>query len=259
MNQNKTALLLLHFGTTRDEAQQRSMTPLLEDIQCRYPHLPVVVAYTSGMIRRILAKREVHIFSVEEALLHLKEEGYTHVYGLPSHLLFGVEYDKMEEEFRQKRDFFTQLQLLPPLLQNQVQQSALLTLLYQEYPLPEDTALLLTGHGTTHFTNCIYSALDYMAKEQGYEQMYFSTIEGYPQIEQVIPLLKKKGFTKVHLVPFLFVAGEHAQEDIFSRNKDSQRSLLEQAGFQVSYSTKGLGELPLIRQQYLSPLEELSI
>ena len=49
------------------------------------------------------------------------------------------------------------------------------------------------GHGTEHFANSIYAALDYQFKDTGYPNIFVGTVEGYPELENVKKLLKKQG------------------------------------------------------------------
>ena len=53
---------------------------------------------------------------------------------------------------------------------------------------------------------------------------------------------------KVHLVPLLLVAGDHSVNDMAGDEEDSLKRRLEAAGFTVSYSLRGLGEIPAVRE-----------
>ena len=42
------------------------------------------------------------------------------------------------------------------------------------------------GHGTTHFANSIYAALDYTFKDKGYPNIFLGTVEAYPSMESLL-------------------------------------------------------------------------
>lgn len=43
---------------------------------------------------------------------------------------------------------------------------------------------------------------------------FMASVEGYQRIENIIPMLKEKGVTRVWLMPFMVVAGDHARNDL---------------------------------------------
>ena len=56
--------------------------------------------------------------------------------------------------------------------------------------------------------------LDYMLKEKGFKDYSVGTIEGYPTFDTMVAQVKANGTKKVLLMPFMFVAGDHAKNDI---------------------------------------------
>jgi sirohydrochlorin cobaltochelatase len=57
---------------------------------------------------------------------------------------------------------------------------------------------------------------------------------------------------KVTLVPLLFVAGDHARNDIAVDWKEA----LEKQGFTVEVSLEGLGEVPEIQDLYIKKIKQ---
>ena len=49
-------------------------------------------------------------------------------------------------------------------------------------------------------------------------------------------------------MPLLLVAGDHSVNDMAGDEEDSLKRRLEAAGFTVSYSLRGLGEIPAVRE-----------
>ncbi|MCI7783318.1 MAG: sirohydrochlorin cobaltochelatase, partial [Parabacteroides sp.] len=92
-----------------------------------------------------------------------------------------------------------------------------------------------------------YAMLDYMLKATGHTDMHVATIEGYPTMETAEALVKASGRKKIRLIPFLFVAGDHANNDIAVEWKEA----LEAKGYEVEPLMEGLGENAAIRQLFI--------
>ena len=107
------------------------------------------------------------------------------------------------------------------------------------------------GHGTSHYSNPIYAALDYTFKEKGYKNIFMGTVEAYPGVEQVLAMVKEYGPKEVFLAPFMIVAGDHAKNDMSGDDEASWCSLFSKEGFKVTPLIKGLGEYPEIRDLFI--------
>jgi len=84
------------------------------------------------------------------------------------------------------------------------------------------------------------------------EGLALCTVEGTPTFQDAIDALLAGNRRKVHLVPLLLVAGDHSKNDMAGEKPESLRRQLEQAGFQVTWSLQGLGELPEVREKLVS-------
>ena len=126
----------------------------------------------------------------------------------------------------------------------------------EELSPDESEALVLMGHGTTHFANSIYAALDYQFKDMGYSNIFLGTVEAYPSLVSLMKQVHAYNPEKVVLAPFMIVAGDHAKNDLSSEDEDSWRSQFEKEGFQVECLLKGLGEYPAVRQLFLKHVNE---
>ena len=107
------------------------------------------------------------------------------------------------------------------------------------------------GHGSDHYSNSTYPALDYMFKEKGFKNVFVGTVEGYPKLTEVISGLKELNPSKITLMPLMVVAGDHAINDMSGDEEDSWKSTFEKAGYEVECILKGLGEYPAVRQIYV--------
>lgn len=108
--------------------------------------------------------------------------------------------------------------------------------------IPKDEALVFMGHGTPHYANAIYAALDYTFKDLGYHNLFMGTVEAYPSMDSLLRLIGSLKPSRVHLAPFMIVAGDHAHNDLAGDDADSWKSQFEQAGYPVLCHLKGLGE-----------------
>jgi len=112
------------------------------------------------------------------------------------------------------------------------------------------------GHGTPHYANAIYAALDYTFKDLGYHNLFMGTVEAYPSMESLLRFVRKQNPSCIHLAPFMIVAGDHARNDLAGDDADSWKSQFEQAGYPVLCHLKGLGEYEGIRQIFLRHISE---
>lgn len=62
--------------------------------------------------------------------------------------------------------------------------------------------------------------LQTVLEDEGYENVFVATVEGYPSIESALRRMKKS-IKKTKLVPLLLVAGDHAKNDMASDEDDS--------------------------------------
>ena len=124
--------------------------------------------------------------------------------------------------------------------------------------LPEDEALVFMGHGTTHYANTVYAALDYTFKDLGYLQtLLMGTVEAYPSMASILKQSESASAPKkIHLTPFMVVAGDHATNDMAGEEEDSWKNQFEAAGYTVECHLKGLGEYEGIRKIFLKHIEE---
>ena len=111
-----------------------------------------------------------------------------------------------------------------------------------------DTALVLMGHGTEHYANTVYAALDYRFKDTGHKNIFLGTVEAYPALDSLLRASDSFHPKKIVLAPFMIVAGDHAQNDLAGADPDSWMNRLSSEGYEVTPVLKGLGEYPQVRQ-----------
>ena len=120
--------------------------------------------------------------------------------------------------------------------------------------LEDDERVVFMGHGATHHAFSAYACLDHMLMTKKIPAMV-GAVESYPEIEAIIERLQQQNVRKVHLMPLMLVAGDHAINDMASDEEDSWKTLIEQAGMKAQAWLQGLGENPLIQQMFIDHLE----
>ena len=134
---------------------------------------------------------------------------------------------------------------------------ALAACMARRFGQPEGGALVLLGHGTEHFANMVYPAMQTALRLAGGRRAYMGTVEGWPGFDEVLAQLKEDGCGQALLVPFMLVAGDHALNDMAGDGPKSWKSRLEAAGVGVRCRMRGLGALPEVQALYGARLREI--
>lgn len=251
-----TAILVVSFGTSYADTCAVTIEQIEKDIQKAYPQYRVYRAWTSGMIRKKLLKRDgIRIFDVKEAMEQMKADGIRKVAVQPTHVLNGIENDQMAADAMAYREQFDQIVLGAPLLTSVEDNEKAIEAVVRELHPSDDEALVFMGHGTSHFSNSIYAALDYQFKDMGHPNIFMGTVESYPTFDSLIKAVKDCAPERVLLAPFMIVAGDHANNDLAGDDEDSWKTRFEREGFAVKCILKGLGEYQGIRELLLAHTE----
>lgn len=252
-NLEKGAVVVAHFGTTHEDTREKTIDIINEKVKKEFQKLDFYQVYTSRIINRILAKRGIKNLNTTEVLEKLLEDGYKHVIVQPTYIINGTEMEALKREVEMFSDKFEDIRVGSPLLTSVEDYFHLLELLEEEIGvLEENEGTVMIGHGTDHPAHSTYSMLDYVARDLE-KPIYIGTVEGYPGLDKVVKELKKDGKEKVTLMPLMFVAGDHAKNDIAEDWKEA----LEDNGFEVSLNLKGLGEIERIQNIFIEKAREL--
>ena len=255
----KKAILAVSFGTSHNDTREVTIDAIEKDMQAAFLEYPLYRAWTSKMIINKVNKRDnVHIDTVKEAMERMRADGITDVLVQPTHVINGIENDIMKEEVLSYREDFHSISFGDPLLTSEQDNREVIKAVAEEFSwLKEDEVLVLMGHGTTHYANSIYAALDYTFKDKGHKNIFLGTVEAYPSMESIMKLVKDYAPSKVVLAPFMIVAGDHAKNDMAGDDPESWYSQFKEAGYEVEAVIKGLGEYPGIRKLLVNHLKAL--
>ena len=249
--ENKTALLMVHFGTTYDETRSKTIDAINAKAAQTFPELTLREAYTSRIVIRRLKERGIVRETPLDALLRLRADGFTHVIVQSTTLLEGAEMESLRRDVASVEGFFEDIRVGAPLLYDVADCAKVAEILAARHADATDARkkahVVLVSHGTYTPATATYSQMDYLFSAQGNPLFHVATLEGYPTFETMLERLKAAKARRVTLVPMLFVAGDHASNDIAVDWKQA----LEAEGLQVDCRLEGLGEIPEIQDIYL--------
>ena len=231
----RKAILVTSFGTSHKDTREKCLDSIQKEVEAKYGTENVERAYTSGVVRRIVERKEgIHIFDQEEGLEALKNKGYDEIITMSLHILDGIEYSKLNNKYGK---------ISKPLLATDEDFKKVVS--NEEFNnLEENDAI-------------VYQRLQEEYEKAGKDNIFVATVEGKVTIEDVIQKLKGRGFKKILLKPFMIVAGDHAKNDMASDEDDSWKTVLENEGYEVTPLLKGMGEYQFIRKMFMDKLEEV--
>jgi sirohydrochlorin cobaltochelatase len=260
----KRGILIASFGSSLPEGEA-AINAVADAVRAAYPGVETRVSYTSRIIMRKLAREQNR--TVDEpavALAKMAYEGFTDVVVLSTHIIPGAEYDDLAsvvDGFRAISESapkagFRFIGLSSPLLSNSLdfeRMAGVITDTYTEQA--KGGAVIFVGHGTHHFADAAYSALQ-MALWRRSPNFLIGTIEGLPSYDDVLARLKASKVKNVWLAPAMLVAGDHAHNDLAGDEPDSWKSALGQAGYKVTPILSGLGQNKAVQNLLLDKLRE---
>ena len=255
-------LLSVSFGTSYEETRKKTID-VVDDLLARaFPDCAFYSAWTSGrIVARIRSERGEHHDTLEEAFDRLDADGIDDLVVATMCLMQGHEMAKVTRFVREweQASEGRRAHIANPLLTDEVDRQMLAEAIVDEFAgLASEEALLLMGHGChvpvvgsdgrSYDANAVYGQMQDALHALGRPKFFVATVEGTPTFDDALALIRKSGVMRVHLAPFMIVAGDHAQNDLVSDDEDSWKSMLEAQGFQVSVTLRGLGEYAAVQQ-----------
>lgn len=249
----KGAIVAAHFGTTHEDTREKTIDIINKKLKNEFDKLDFFQVYTSRIINRILSKRGIENLNTTQILEKLVEQGYQHVIIQPTYIINGIEMEALKREVDMFSDKFEDIRVGTPLLTEVDDYFKLIEVIEKEVGvLKEDEGVVMIGHGTEHPALSAYPMLAYVTKDLE-KPIYIGTVEGYPGLDNVVRELKRDNKRKVTLMPLMFVAGDHAKNDIAEDWKEA----LEENGFEVEVNLKGLGEIESIQNIFIERAKKL--
>lgn len=256
----KKVLLAVSFGTSYNDNRDLSIGGVEKALQEAYPDYEVRRAFTSQIIIDKLKERDnLEIDNVTEAMDRLIADGVKEVVIQPTHVMNGFEYDDIVSEVIEYKDKFESLKIGKPLLASDADFEEIVSVITEETKSydTEGTAVVFMGHGTEHEANAVYSKVQQYITDAGHDNYFIGTVESTPDLDDVVALVKESGATKVVLLPFMIVAGDHANNDMAGDEEDSWKSILTAEGFEVETVLKGMGEYTGVQNMIVKHVGEM--
>ncbi|MBR2254591.1 MAG: sirohydrochlorin cobaltochelatase [Candidatus Methanomethylophilaceae archaeon] len=259
MPSTSKAILVVSFGTSYNDNREKTIGAIERLAAERFPDWEVRRAFTSKMIIKKLKTRDgEHVDYVDEALDRLLADGYKEVVVQPTHVMNGIEYEFVRDISMGYSDRFDSLVVGKPLLTSPEDYDVVVEALSKtvikkaKTDLGPDSAVVLMGHGTEHYSNATYSQLQLKLLLAGYEDVFVTTVEGFPDFEDTISLMEGHGIKDVLVTPFMLVAGDHANTDMAGDDDDSLKNVLSSKGYHVTTLIMGLGEWKEFQEMFMS-------
>ena len=251
-------LLFTSFGTSFADTRAKTIDAIRDRLREEFPDLPFYEAWTSArIIAKVKAERGEHHDTLDEALAKASAAGVDDLTVATTCLLSGGETAKITRAISE----WAQVEgrtahLAEPMLASRADRRAIARVLADEFAMvPDEDALLLMGHGSTardsadpDATNAVYPDIQKALHDLGRTNFFVATVEGTPLFEDAVPLVEAHAPKRVWLAPLMFVAGDHAKNDLAGEDPDSWASRLAALGYETSPVLRGLGEYAGIHQ-----------
>lgn len=253
----KQGILIVSFGTTYPDTRKKTIEVIEQELAKQFPERSCYRAFTSDIVRKVIQKNEgIRILNVADALDQMKKDGITDVLVQPTHIIAGIENDKMLDEIEERKKWFQVVRVGRPLLDQQEDYIEIAKAVLEEVKknavITENTAVVYMGHGSEHAANESYPILQETFRNMGYKNIYVSTVEGSPNFIKTMEDIKRHSYETIILHPFMIVSGDHVRNDMASKQTDSWKSQLEQYGYKVICLLTGLGELKAVQKRFFT-------
>jgi sirohydrochlorin cobaltochelatase len=252
------AIVLAAFGTSTQAFD--TYHHFEAQVKKRFPDHEIRWAFTSHKIRQKMAQEKGQkLNDLPETLQELKAAGYTRAAIQSLHIVPGEEWEKKIVAESQKVSGL-KVAVGAPLLNSKEDRERVLQALARGFPTDlKKNAVVLVAHGSPiPQGEQAYLGFNRLLRSRYPDQnVYLGCIGGRPSRQEVLEAVQKSRAAAVVLMPFMFVAGEHAAKDILGDDPESWKSeLLKQKPYRIEGITKGLGYQEGIVNIYLDHLAE---
>lgn len=226
----KPAIVIATFGTS-----SRAQAPLeifRQQLETHFSEYEIFWAYTSNIICR-----KKNLPSLQTTLAQVETAGFRKAIVQPLHIFPGTEYQQMAETceyFPGVRVFLSETLFHR---WNFVKET--LAVIESNFLQPEEGLNLLALHGTpltADSVNIVYLGFAKLVADL-YPNVLAASIEGVPDSDAVMAAINRDGFVdkyrKIRIIPMMYLAGMHAEDDLMGSDDKSWRTILEKMGFSV--------------------------
>lgn len=255
---SKKALVVISFGSTFADTRVHDIGGIEQALAAAFPAYDQYRAFTSKIIRKRLAERGLEIDDPTTVLTKLQEQGYEEVILQPTHLLHGEEFEQkilaLKEQFLAS---FQKIIISKPLIVTEEDYYLVAAALIAQLPeCAEQEGVVFMGHGTPRNNNKAFG-YTYVKMQQIFDEFKVPVIVGTveekdtPNFTAVLEQIKKRGYQHVHMYPLMVVAGDHANNDMYSKEPESWKSQIEAQGVTTTGHLSGIGRYGAIQALYV--------
>jgi sirohydrochlorin cobaltochelatase len=257
--EEQPAIIIAAFGSSSKAG--KALDIFRKKVAANFSEHTIFWAYTSEIIRK-----KMGLPSLQETLAQVESQGFRKAVVQPLHIFPGTEYQQLAETC----EFFPGLRVLlsETLLHRWDFVKETLAVVETEFLHPDEGLNLLALHGTpltADPVNIVYLGLEKMVADL-YPNVMAASIEGVPDHEAVLTRIKHHNLSQYHrvkIIPMMYLAGLHAEEDLMG-DDNSWRTTLEEMGFAVECATvnhnsknffKGLALYPEINTFFMERIK----
>ncbi len=259
--QEKPAIIITAFGSSRQG--KAAFGRIEEQVRQQFGEYEIFWAYTSEIIRK-----KHGLPSLQETLAVVEAAGYRKAVVQPLHVFPGTEYQQVCETCH----YFPGLRVVvgETLCHRWDHVHELLDVFSDDF-LPADQGLnLLALHGTplaADPVNIVYMGIEHLVTDL-YPNVMAAAIEGVPDHRAIFNRIQQQEliqrYSQVRIIPVMFLAGIHVEDDLMGDEAESWRERLEAMGFGVECPTieyegknyfQGLGFRPQCSSMFVDRLQ----
>lgn len=255
----KQAFITVSFGSTFSETRTQDIGGIEKALQQAFPNYTHYSAYTSAIVRKRLASQNIMIDDPETILDRLAKEGYEQIVIQPTHLLLGEEFEQKIHSLKEKyTSIFNSFIISRPLISSEADYQLVAAAIAAQFPvLKEREGIVLMGHGSPRKNNSSFGHT-YLKLQETFDKMQLPVLiatvedEDKPNFNILMEKLLQRSYHKVHMFPFMVVAGDHATNDMYGDEPDSWKSQIEAKGIATKGHLYGMGRNTAIQSIYIS-------
>lgn len=252
VNQRKDIpIILTAFGTTAKAfSTYEKMDAVFKET---LPENNIIWSYSSRMVKYAMKRdKNLDLKDPGEILAELEAQGHQWAVLQSLHLIGGHELHRLAAE---RNNVKMRLSLGLPLLSSPEDYQEVAEAMQPVIPEDDDEAIVVVGHGTDHPSWTSYFALEAILRKRYGHRVFAGVVEGFPEMEETLERIRKKGFSKIRLIPFMLVAGVHFLEDL-TKEEDSWQKTFERNDIKVSVVPHGVGQIDDITRIYCRHINE---
>lgn len=226
---SKPAIVIAAFGTS--SRSKVALDIFRAELEKEFPEHEIFWAYTSEILRK-----KMGLPSLQQTLADVESAGFRKAVVQPLHIFPGTEYQQMAETC----EYFPGIRLFlsETLLHRWHFVKEVLHVLEPEFLAADEGLNLLALHGTplaADPVNIVYLGLERLVADL-YPNVLAASVEGVPDHEAMLAGIKRRNpadqYKKVKIIPMMYLAGLHAEEDLMGK-ENSWRASLAEMGFEV--------------------------